>query len=265
MSWVGLTAVLGLMVHSAIAQVTPTPAAPAFEQTHWRATELAGKPVSAPNPKQEPYVQFQAAGRVSGSDGCNRFTGTYELKGNAITFGRLAGTRIACAQTAEIERAFHDAIGRAARWAMTGQRLELFDASGSRVALLEAQTQTPPARPSSLEGTRWQLVQFQGSDDTTRKPDDKSKYTIEFGAGGRLTVRFDCNQGRGTWKSSGPNQMAFGPLATTRAACPPGSLHDQMAKQWGTIRSYVIRDGHLFLALMADGGIYEFEPVAPAR
>jgi len=27
------------------------------------------------------------------------------------------------------------------------------------------------------------------------------------------------------------------------------------------IRSYVIKDGRLFLALMADGGIYEFEPL----
>lgn len=33
-------------------------------------------------------------------------------------------------------------------------------------------------------------------------------------------------------------------------------------KQWGYIRSYVVKDGHLFLSLMADGGIYEFEPVA---
>jgi hypothetical protein len=36
------------------------------------------------------------------------------------------------------------------------------------------------------------------------------------------------------------------------------------ALQWGDIRSYVVKDGHLFLALMADGGIYEFEPVTKA-
>jgi len=64
------------------------------------------------------------------------------------------------------------------------------------------------------------------------------------------------------WTSSGPSQLQVGPLALTRAACPAGSLHDQIVKQWSFIRSYVIRDGHLFLALMADGGIYEFEPVA---
>jgi hypothetical protein len=47
----------------------------------------------------------------------------------------------------------------------------------------------------------------------------------------------------------------------TRAQCPPGSLHDQIVKQWGNIRSFVIKDAHLFLALMADAGIYEFEPL----
>jgi para-nitrobenzyl esterase len=55
-------------------------------------------------------------------------------------------------------------------------------------------------------------------------------------------------------------QIEFGPLALTRAMCPPGSLHDQWVKQWPYIRSYVVKDGHLFLSLMADGGIYEFEP-----
>jgi len=42
-------------------------------------------------------------------------------------------------------------------------------------------------------------------------------------------------------------------------------LHDQIAKQWPAIRSFMLKDGHLFLSLMADGGVYEFEPAAPAR
>jgi len=115
-----------------------------------------------------------------------------------------------------------------------------------------------------LEGTSWQLVRFQGGDDATLTPDDPKKYTIQFGADGQLTARIDCNRGRGTWKSSAPNQLELGPLALTRAMCPPGSLHDQIVKQWGYVRSYVFKDGHLFLALMADGGTYEFEPVTGA-
>ena len=51
-------------------------------------------------------------------------------------------------------------------------------------------------------------------------------------------------------------------IALPLAKCPAGSMHDQIVKQWGFIRSDVVKDGHLFLSLMADGGIYEFEPVA---
>jgi para-nitrobenzyl esterase len=43
--------------------------------------------------------------------------------------------------------------------------------------------------------------------------------------------------------------------------CPPGSFHDRLVKDWEFVRSYIIKDGHLFLSLMADGGIYEFEPI----
>ena len=124
---------------------------------------------------------------------------------------------------------------------------------------------SPPSAALQLGGTSWQLVKFQGGDGKTLTPDDKAKYTITFGADGSVSARIDCNRGRGTWKSSGPNQLQFGPLALTRAMCPPGSLHDQIVKHWDYIRSYIIKDGHLFLSLMADGGIYEFEPIAGAK
>jgi len=49
------------------------------------------------------------------------------------------------------------------------------------------------------------------------------------------------------------------------SSCPPGSLHDHIVREWGNVRSFVIRDRHLFLSLMADGGIYEFEPAQPRQ
>jgi heat shock protein HslJ len=159
-------------------------------------------------------------------------------------------------------RPFRDALKRATLLIVAGGRLELCDATGTRVAVFAAATQaSAPSVSAGLAGTSWQLVKFQGSDDTTLTPDDRTKCTIEFADGGRLTARIDCNRGRGTWKSSGSNQITLGPLALTRAKCPAGSLHDHIVKQWDYVRSYVIRDGHLFLALMADGGIYEVEPI----
>ena len=117
--------------------------------------------------------------------------------------------------------------------------------------------------PVGLGGTTWQLVKFQGSDGTTLAPDDPAKYTIEFLADGAVAMRIDCNRARGTWKSPGPSQLLFGPMAVTRVQCPPESLHDRIVRDVNNVRSYVIRNGHLYLSLVADGGIYEFEPRKP--
>jgi len=115
---------------------------------------------------------------------------------------------------------------------------------------------------SDLAGTSWQLVKFEGSDDTTLTPDDTMRYAIAFGSDGTVSVRIDCNQGRGTWNSAGPNQLEFGPLALTRAMCPPAPLTDRLTRDWQYVRSYILKDGHLFISLVVDGGIYEFKPVS---
>jgi putative lipoprotein len=242
---------------------SPNPAAGRpLEGTYWKAIELAGQATPTQDAKREAHLLFQAGGRLAGSDGCNRIAGSYDLKGNVVEFGQVASTQMACINTEDIARAFGEALKSATRLTIAGDRLELMDATGKRLASFTAgaQASLPPTAPL-LEGTSWQLVRFQGGDDKTLTPDERAKYTIEFAAGGEVIARIDCNRGRGTWKSSGPNQIQFGPLALTRAQCPPGSLHDDIVKQWGYIRSYVIKDGHLFLSLMADGGIYEFEPV----
>jgi heat shock protein HslJ len=116
---------------------------------------------------------------------------------------------------------------------------------------------------SDLSGPTWQLVQFQSSDGRTLVPADKSKYTLAFKTDGTVAVRVDCNRGHGTWKSAQHNQLEFGPLALTRMACPPAPVTDRLAADWQNVRSYTMKDGHLFLALMADGGVYEFEPQSP--
>jgi len=116
---------------------------------------------------------------------------------------------------------------------------------------------------SELAGTAWRLVKIMGMDDSTRTPADRSLYTLEFSADGHASMRADCNQGAGSWSSESPGQLKFGPIAATLAVCEPGSLSDRYLAQFTWVRSYVINEGHLFLATMADGSIIEFEP-APA-
>jgi para-nitrobenzyl esterase len=124
---------------------------------------------------------------------------------------------------------------------------------------------TDTTRSSSqrtLEGTAWQLVQIMSMDDQIFEPDERGKYILRFEEDGRVLVRADCNRGQGAWVFKEPSQLEFGQLATTRALCPPGSLHDRFLGDLGYVRSFVLKDDHLFLATMADGAILEFEPIS---
>ena len=112
-----------------------------------------------------------------------------------------------------------------------------------------------------LSGTSWQLVRFQGPDERTFTPDDKSKYTIKFGTDGRVATRVDCNRASSTWKTNAKGELQFGSWSRTTAKCGPGSLHDQIVTEGAAVRNFAIKDGHLFLSGMAGGGYYELEPM----
>lgn len=73
--------------------------------------------------------------------------------------------------------------------------------------------------PSDLEGGPWRLqsMELDGADAFT--PEDRSRFTVEFGADGSLGVRADCNQCGGSYTLSG-GKMTVGPLACTLIACP---------------------------------------------
>ena len=117
----------------------------------------------------------------------------------------------------------------------------------------------PPQQ--TLAGTSWQLVRFQGGDGKVLAPDDRAKYTLAFNADGRVAARLDCNRGSGSWKSVGRGQLELGPMAVTRAMCAPGSIDHEISKRLFYVRSYVMKDGRLFLSMMADGGVFELEPL----
>jgi len=117
------------------------------------------------------------------------------------------------------------------------------------------------AAEPALADTAWRLLNIAEMDDSTDIPDDPSKYTLIFGADGSAGMRADCNRGTGSWTSPSPSQLQFGPIAATRALCPPGSLSDKYLAQFERVRSYVLQDGHLYLATLADGAIIEFEPL----
>lgn len=110
-----------------------------LENTYWKLNRLGETPVTAVDNQREAHLVLHAEeARVAGSGGCNRLMGSYDLEGEALSFGRLATTMMACPAGMQTERAFLDALEEVAAWEVDGKTLTLSDADGEPLARFEA-------------------------------------------------------------------------------------------------------------------------------
>lgn len=86
------------------------------------------------------------------------------------------------------------------------------------------------------------------------------RYTILLTADGKAKIRFDCNRGGGDYKIS-DGKLSFGPLLSTRMACPPGSLDGPFIRDLQRVASFFIENGNLYLELPFDSGTMKFRSV----
>lgn len=82
----------------------------------------------------QPWLGFDAEGRLYGSDGCNRLTGQWTLTGDRLAFGRLVSTMMFCR---DVDTWLRGAV--TARWVRdpAGERLEVGNAAGEVIGELE--------------------------------------------------------------------------------------------------------------------------------
>ena len=95
----------------------------------WVLTRLGERTLTAEDfAKGLPVIEFHLAdNRVTGNAGCNRLSGSFQARGDKITFGQLATTRMACPNMA-IEHEFLSMItDKTLRYAIDGGRLVLTD------------------------------------------------------------------------------------------------------------------------------------------
>lgn len=106
-----------------------------LDGTSWTLVE--GTDITIPD-DTEMTIAFEA-GRTSGSGGCNRFMGSYDQAGEQISLGRLASTRMACAEEVmSAERAYLSALESVTSSSATGGVLVLSDSSGQALLRYEA-------------------------------------------------------------------------------------------------------------------------------
>jgi heat shock protein HslJ len=207
-----------------------------LDGTAWVLSELPGRALV---PKTNVTLGFEAR-RISGSDGCNRFSGGYTATGSALEISpQLAMTMMACpADVSEQAQAFVAALKAARSWRVGAERLELLAADGTVAATLAAQSQT-------LAGSRWQVVNLNNGRQAVVGVVTGSTLTLDFGADGTASGSAGCNRYNTRFESEG-KRLTFTPPVSTRMMCvtPEGVMEqEQQFLKALTMVATVQRDG----------------------
>jgi putative lipoprotein len=130
----GPTEGIELLVESAAAR------APSLGDARWSLAELGGSSVEIGPGESLPFLDFDLEElRVSGSGGCNRLTGGFDVTGRELRLGPLAATLMACPEPVmQREAAFLAALAETARFELEGDRLTLLGDDGGVLARLDS-------------------------------------------------------------------------------------------------------------------------------
>jgi heat shock protein HslJ len=173
------------------------------------------------------WIAF-ARDHVSGNDGCNAFSGSYQADGSRLTLGPLSGTKMACEGPAgEVSRAVTAALARVRAYELTADGLRMKDAGGRTV--LSYAVGTP-----GVEGS-WTVISVL-YDDAIRSVVVDTDLTAEFSADGTISGSTGCNSFHGDYTLDG-RKLHIGPLSATKKACPTKEASDQEAGYLAALES----------------------------
>lgn len=188
-----------------------------LEGTAWVLASLPGRGLV---PGAMPTARFEA-GRVAGSDGCNRYAMPFEVHDSAIVIGPVGpSTQMACQEeTMAQAEAFLGALVNSRGFRRSEGTLELLAADGSIVASFVAQAQ-------SLAGTSWSVVNINNGRQAVVGILPDSVLTMEFDTAGRVSGSAGCNRYTAGYEAEG-HALRFSSVAATRMACPDEDLAEQ--------------------------------------
>ena len=191
-------------------------AAPELAGTSW---VLAGG-IDVPGWEQVAPSAGFADGKLTGANGCNRYSTSYTLDGEALKLGDVATTNMACGEPgAAVETAFMDALGRVAAARITDGELTLLDGDGGEVLRF---------REASPLGT-WEVTSFLQGDGVSSLVEG-SRITATFAEGGKLSGSAGCNDYTGTY-TLGAGELKITDVSATELACeiPAGVMEQEQA------------------------------------
>ena len=159
-------------------------------------------------------AEFDAtASTVSGSAGCNRYTGPYTADGANLTFGALATTMMACIGPAgDVEAAYLANLALVKTYTASADALTMHDADGAAILAYAA------AAPGTLEGVTWHAVNINNGNNGVEGVVAGTDPTAVYDPAGTISGSGGCNNFNGPAIVDGTS-VQIGPLASTKMAC----------------------------------------------
>jgi heat shock protein HslJ len=111
----------------------PPPPTVALEGTEWVLTAFLSRDTAASALNGTEITLRLEGGKVSGTAGCNSYTGSYTLQDGTVAFGPMASTRMYCQDPAGVmdqEGQYLDLLQRATSFGLDGSTLTLSTADG---------------------------------------------------------------------------------------------------------------------------------------
>ena len=214
-------------------------------------------------------------GRISGSANCNTFFADVTQSGDALDFGPIGSTRMACAEPImQQENAFLAAMSSVSHYVVAEGQLTLtYDggllvfatapAEGDTGTSEEGTAVTPTATPHQqdselLQGTSWVLESFGPMDNVTAVLPNSAP-TLNFEAG-QVNGNASCNSYSGEVTLDEDGTMTVSMLVSTLMACADQAMMQQEADFMAAlaqVTSYTLSGSQL--TLQTPDGVLNFE------
>lgn len=105
----------------------------------------------------------------------------------------------------------------------------------------------------------WEARDPNGSEVAALDVPNPEQYTLTFNEDGTFTAMVNCNNVTGTYVTSPPDAISIAPGPTTLAACPFGSLADEMVKLFQAVQNFrFVENGNMLILAWAEGGPLDF-------
>lgn len=236
-----LLVAVGVLMASACSSQGDDNANGGLVNTSWTVASIDGVPMTA-----RPTMTFAEDGTISGSGGCNQYSGEFRTDGGAISIGELASTLMGCeGDRGPQETVFLNALKGATTWRLADDGNLVLSGAGEIVAGQGVAEGPPGDEPTAdLAATSWTLAEMGGTADFARLVP-----TLHFGSDGMVSGFAGCNKFSAPYTATG-GDLSLGSLVTTKMACePPASEVEAEYLEWlAVVSSWSIgADGRLTL------------------